>query len=77
MDKIYEKVAKECKLPKKLVKQIYTSYCKLLIEKLSGIPIKDLDEEELEKLKTSVNLPEIGKIYYNKKIKQCIKENQK
>lgn len=58
------KASKDLGIDEKLVDKVYRAYCKLIISKLSELPLKDnLTEEEFNKLQTSVNLPSIGKIY--------------
>ena len=59
-----ENAAKDLGLDISLVDSVYRAYCKLIIERLSELPLKkDLTEEEFNKLQTSVTFPSIGKFY--------------
>jgi hypothetical protein len=58
------KTAKDLGISEKVVDSVYKAYCKLIINKLSTLPLKeDLTEEEFNKLQTNINLPSLGKIY--------------
>lgn len=58
------KAAKDLDIDEKVVESVYRAYCKLIIEKLSELPLKQgLTEEEFNKLQTSINFPSIGKFY--------------
>ena len=58
------KAAKDLGINEKVVDSVYKAYCKLIIEKLAELPLKEgLTEEEFNKLQTSVTFPSIGKFY--------------
>ena len=58
------KASKDLGIDEKIVDKVYRAYCKLIVERLSSLPLKeDLTEEEFSKLQTNVNLPSLGKIY--------------
>ena len=58
------KVALELNLPPKYVWEVYKSYWKAIRLYLSELPLKeDISEEEFSKLKTSINIPSLGKFY--------------
>lgn len=62
-----KKAAKDLNLDSKLIDSIYRAYCKLIIDKISTLPLKneDLSEKEFNELQTNINLPSLGKIYTN------------
>lgn len=56
--------AKELSLPPKLVWEVYKGYWAAIRHFLSSLPLKeDITKEEFDKLKTSVNIPSLGKFY--------------
>lgn len=64
LDEIIVKVAESTGLPKVLVERIYRAYWRSIREYIVSLPLKDdLSDEEFNKLKTSVNIPSIGKLY--------------
>lgn len=65
-NKIVKEVSKNLNLDYNKVDKIYRAYCKLIVEKLSSLPLKeDITEEEFNKLQTNINLPSLGKLYTN------------
>ena len=63
-NKAVEKAAKDLNINEKLVDKVYRAYCKLIVDKIASLPLKEeLTKEEFNKLQTSVNLPSLGKIY--------------
>jgi hypothetical protein len=59
-----DKIAKQLKLNPIKVDKVYRAYCKLIIDKISALPLKeDLTEEEFNQLQVNVNLPSLGKLY--------------
>lgn len=59
---IIEKVAKEQNLPVTVVDRTYKAYWKFVRESLSSLPLKKaLTEEEFNALRTSINIPSLGK----------------
>lgn len=72
MKKIYKKVAQSLNLPEKAVREAYMFYWKVVKEAIEALPFKEeLTEEEFNSLKTSFNLPSLGKLYcsYDKFVK--------
>lgn len=60
---IINNVADKLKLPKEVIKEAYESYWRYIRHTISELPLKeDLNEEEFNKLKTSFNIPSIGKL---------------
>lgn len=46
------------------VDKVYRAYCKLIVDKIAALPLKEeLTEEEFNKLQVNVNLPSLGKLY--------------
>lgn len=63
-NKIYRKVALELGLDDKDVKKAYNLYWEYFRTKVEELPLKDdLSEEEFSNLKTSFNVPSLGKFY--------------
>lgn len=80
--KVYEKVGKELNIPTSQVEMLYKAYWKAVKNYIESLPLdKNLSEEEFNALKTSVNIPSLGKFYipYNKykRIKAFENENTK
>lgn len=74
-EEIVAKVSEDTGLSRKLVDRTYKSYWRAVREHIKSLPLKeDLSEEEFNKLKPSVNIPSIGKLYVTydryKKIRQ-------
>lgn len=60
---ILDKVSRELNLPKDLISKTYTAYWLFIKKHIQALPLKeDLTEEEFFKLKTSFNIPSIGKL---------------
>lgn len=60
---ILDKVSRELNLPKDLISKTYTAYWSFIKKHIQALPLKeDLTEEEFFKLKTSFNIPSIGKL---------------
>lgn len=63
-EEIIEQVSKETCIPKETVDKIYKSFWTFIRETVQELPLKDdLTEEEFNKLKTSFNIPSLGKLY--------------
>lgn len=57
-------LAAELGLPEALVKNTIAGFYKCIRHQISHLPLKeDLTEEEFRKLKTSYNIPSIGKLF--------------
>lgn len=64
LKEIYTQVALKEGINKKDVELIYNNYWRFIKEFISSIPLKEeYTEEEYSKLKTSVNIPSIGKLH--------------
>lgn len=61
---IYKKVAEDFNLNSQEVEKLYKELCKFIKEKIEDLPLKEtLTEEDFNKLKTSFNIPSLGKLY--------------
>lgn len=75
---IIEKAAKQLNLPYNYVWEVYSAYWKFVKDYLSSLPIKeDLSREEFDKLKTSVNVPSLGKFFVEWEHLQAKKERKR
>lgn len=69
---IYKEVAEELGLPVEVVKEAYKAMFSFMKEKIEALPLKQfITEEEYSKLRTSFNIPSLGKLacpyaYYKK-----------
>lgn len=58
-----KRIAKELSLPEKVIKKVYKAYWTFIRVHISELPLKEeLSEEEFKKLRTSFNLPYLGKL---------------
>lgn len=61
---IYKKVAKDFNLDSEEVEKLYKELWNFIKEKIENLPLKEtLTEEEFNKLRTSFNIPSLGKLY--------------
>lgn len=79
MKEIYEEVAKKLELPVEVVEATYENYWKFFKTKIEELPLKsNLTEEEFKKLKTSFNVPSVGKFFitwpHYKKINDTVRK---
>lgn len=80
---VIREAALQLNLPQEYVWKVYKNYWKSIREFMSSLQIKDITEEEFEKLQTSVNIPSLGKFYIDfksikhKKDKYEIYKNKK
>lgn len=69
LKKIIKQVAIKLQLSEVLVTTVYLKYCKILKNEIETLPLKNqeilLTEEEFNKLNTSFNIKNLGKIYTN------------
>jgi len=66
MNELIKKLAFELGLDEKLVLTCYKEYWKVIRRIFEGLPLKeDITEEDFDKLKTSVNIQGLGKMYCN------------
>jgi len=76
MKRVIDKVSRELSIPKEVVEKTYKAYWRFIKSKIEEIPIKSIEtQEDLDKYKTSFNLPCLGKMTcsYNKIVR--IREN--
>lgn len=52
-------------MPEKVVQDTYKAYWKFIRETIEKLPLKDVDENMFNTLRTNFNLPYIGKLYCN------------
>jgi hypothetical protein len=61
---IIKKAAAELNLPHKQVWGVYKAYWTFIRQHVSSLPIKgNITEEEFNKLRPNINIPELGKFY--------------
>lgn len=61
---IYKEVAEEHGLSPEIVEKIYVSFWEFIRNKIEVLPLKqDISECEYDSLKTSFNIPHLGKLY--------------
>lgn len=61
---IVAKVSKEIDIPEDVVATAYRSYFQFIRTVITDLPLKnDITEEEFNNLRTSFNLPSLGKLY--------------
>lgn len=64
LNKVYEKVALELGLNSSDVKEAYNLYWEYFRKSIESLPLKgSLNEEDFNSLKTSFNVPSLGKFY--------------
>ena len=64
LNNVYKQVALELGLNERDVKEAYNLYWKFFREEVEKLPLKeDLSEEDFNSLKTSFNVPSLGKFY--------------
>lgn len=69
---MYKEIADKLNLPIDVVKIAYESFYSFIRDTIKNIPIKD-SKEDLDNIKTSFNIPSIGKLYLNKNKLEKIK----
>ena len=63
-NKVIEEVALKLNLPYRYVWEVYNGYWKYVRHHLTSLPLKEnISEEDFAKLRTSVNVPSLGKFY--------------
>lgn len=61
---LVKQISEELNIPEVVVLSAYKSFWKFIKEKIEQLPLKeDLTEEDFKKLRTSFNIPSIGKLY--------------
>lgn len=74
MKELYKETSEHLDLPIEVVKAAYESFYKFIRETIKEIPLKDFDTD-IKDLKTSFNIPSIGKLYCNEKKLEKIKNS--
>lgn len=74
MKELYKETSEHLDLPIEVVKAAYESFYKFIRETIKEIPLKDSDTD-IKDLKTSFNIPFIGKLYCNEKKLEKIKNS--
>lgn len=73
-----KRLAWELKLPVSTVELVYNSYWKFIRNKIGLLPFdKVLTEEEFNKLRTSFNIPSLGKLGCTYKMYCSVKNQEK
>lgn len=61
---IIQQVAKEVNLPEDVVNNAYKGFWLYIKNSIESLPIKqDISDEEFDSLKTSFNIPSLGKLF--------------
>lgn len=61
---IINKVSEELNLPRELVENTYKAYWIFIRDTIEKLPLKtELSQEKYRNLRTSINIPSIGKLY--------------
>ena len=61
---IINKVSEELNLPRELVENTYKAYWNFIRVTIEELPLKtELSQEKYRNLRTSINIPSIGKLY--------------
>ena len=63
---VYKKAAVDLGIPAVEIEKAYKSFWEYIKQTIAVIPIKDSSEEELREMRTSFNIPELGKLYCKK-----------
>lgn len=74
MKELYKETSEHLDLPIEVIKAAYESFYKFIRETIKEIPLKDFDTN-IKDLKTSFNIPSIGKLYCNEKKLEKIKNS--
>lgn len=74
LDEIISKVSEEVNLPKKTVELVYRMYWRYIVTTISSIDFDNLSQEEIDAMKTSFNIPSLGKFYTTGKRVEGIKK---
>ena len=61
---IISKVSEELNIPRKLVENTYKAYWNFIRVTIEELPLKtELSQEKYRNLRTSINIPSLGKLY--------------
>ena len=62
---ILKELAKELKIEEKLIKEVYKSYWEFIKVNIEQLKIDNINtEEDYSKVKSSFNVPSLGKLYF-------------
>lgn len=76
--KMVNETAEKYGLEKKLVDAVYRAYWRSIKNYIESLPLKDdLTEEEFDKLRPNINLPQLGKLFVSKERYDTKKKNYK
>lgn len=71
-------IAEELNIPLEVVKEVYLSFWRFVKQKIGELPLnEDLSEEEFKKLRTSFNIPSLGKLSCGYERMKRVKESKK
>lgn len=60
---LYNKLSNDLKLDNNVIKKVYKSYWRAIREHITSLPLKrELSEKEFNSIKTSINIPSLGKL---------------
>ena len=74
MKNLYKKTAEHLDLPVEVVKAAYESFYDFIRNTIKNLPLKDYNTDVSE-LRSSFNIPSIGKLYCNEKKVEKIRNN--
>lgn len=60
------RVADELDLPIEIVDKTYKGYWQFIRTTIQELPLKNVDEDQFDTLKTNFNIPALGKLYCSK-----------
>ena len=61
---IISKVSEELNIPRELVENVYKAYWNFIRVTIEKLPLKtELSQEKYRNLRTSINIPSLGKLY--------------
>lgn len=63
LEEILNEASKELGLPYDQCKEAYMSQWRFIREKISELPLKDIEEDKFCELRPNFNLPSFGKLY--------------
>lgn len=73
---IEQKVASKLNISEETVHEVYTAYWSCVKDYIQSLPIKELNYDDLLKVKSTINIPKLGKLGLNlakiKKVKDII-----
>lgn len=73
-----DKMSQELNIPKETVKTAYYYFWEFLKTNIESLPLKEeMTEEEFNTLKTSFNVPSLGKFYTTYELVRYLQDNYK